>query len=118
MLSGDRRGLLCSKDCSIRHQGITGDSRQDRTIRRSYDLGNPIYAIKAKVRLQSWQDPAINYQTYLPDMIKAPPTVQDYLNLASYNLGKMAGKLATLVGGLTFWQTSPDRLRWPVAGPP
>jgi hypothetical protein len=46
--------------------------------------------------VQYAQDPANTCQTYLPNMIKAPPSLQDYLNLASYDLDRMAGKPATL----------------------
>ncbi len=46
--------------------------------------------------LQYAQDPANACQTYLPGMTKAPPSLQDYYNLASYDLYVMAGKPATL----------------------
>lgn len=46
--------------------------------------------------LQYAQDPANACQTYLPTMTKAPPSLQDYYNLASYDLYAMAGKLETL----------------------
>lgn len=46
--------------------------------------------------LQYAQDPANACQTYLPSMTKAPPSLQDYLNLASYDLYRMAGMPATL----------------------
>ncbi len=46
--------------------------------------------------LQYAQDPANACQTYLPSMTKAPPSLQDYYNLASYDLYRMAGMPATL----------------------
>ena len=46
--------------------------------------------------LQYAQDPANSCQTYLPSMTKAPPSLQDLYNLASYDLYSMAGKPATL----------------------
>ena len=46
--------------------------------------------------LQYAQDPANACQTYLPSMTLAPLSLQDYYNLASYDLYAMAGKPTTL----------------------
>ncbi len=46
--------------------------------------------------LQYAEDPANSCQTFLPSMIKGPPSLQDLYSLASYDLYTMAGKPATL----------------------
>ena len=48
------------------------------------------------VDVQYAQDPANACQTFLPSMTQGPPSLQDYYNLASYDLYTMAGKPATL----------------------
>ena len=48
------------------------------------------------VDVQYAQDPKNKCQTYLPSMTQGPPSLQDYYNLASYDLLTMAGKPATL----------------------
>lgn len=48
------------------------------------------------VDVQYAQKPKNQCQTFLPSMIKGPPSLQDIYNLASYDLYTMAGKPATL----------------------